>query len=835
MKLKSSLGKIYKNLLITKTNDVWAYYRIPLTDMSSRNENKQEEYKRKQEQFFAGLSKYKDIDVQINPFSMNIEKRFEEFSKEYDPAFFDLAKNTEERSIAMIEKELKQLTTENYYIGVRINGVSSARTLKGKVQEACEGAIAKVLSSSGYQLSVDKEFLERYAVAEEVLFQQMGMVNGSRVSGDEMAHFYHYHYIRGTKESMSVTSELSSNYSITDTIIDPNEHAGILEMRSKTGTKYVSFLPIAKFKPNLRMNHIVQLSQEVPFPVEFHLKGHFEPLKGGGGIENKRERSNRKLKNVARESFEGGDQESKKGKLNRFMLRDLEEKIDNKIPILKWVACFVVFGDTPSECQKRSSAVINLIDSAKVEVVNGTADQMKLFHKFLPAEPIFTMKEWVHYTTVEGLSEMMIGLDNRVGDNIGFPIGCVSNLSNVNGKRVEEIAKACRKRVLYNPFLASEQVLGKVSDSPHIAITGPTGGGKSFLAKFLFVLSSYMKGRGLYVDPKSEYKKWILRVINNKKYQKKYPLFISYLKEYHFVTLDPDKKENWGVLDPICFLTGADAKDTAESIFEQIYDFSEKEDARVEMLRNVKKVIAEREAGEKVGLMNVITRMKQSENPEVKKSGNALFEIVEGSTLQLAFSYGDTNGLNLTNKVTILEIAGLKLPKATDDPRNYSAVQKKNIALMLPLGKFCEQFGKRDYSEHTYVAFDEAWIFTVARGGSDVVADMRKVGRSQNNQLILITQSIRDVNTDDESGNFGRIFAFDKTDERELILEHMGLEVNEANLDWLATMPARHCLYKDLYGRVNRILVYCPFEELLEMFKTVEETTTGRSEEMFAA
>jgi hypothetical protein len=835
LKLKSSLGKIYKNLIITKDNDVWAYYKCPLTDMSMRNLQKQEDYKRKMEQFFNGLVKYKDIDIQINPHTMNLEKRFEEFSKEYDPDLYDLAKNTEERSIAMLEKELKTLTTETFYIGVRINSVSSARTLKGKVTETCEGAIATVLARSGYQLAIDKEFIERYAPTEEVLFQQMGMVNASRLSGKEMVHLYHYHYIRGTKESLNPTGELSSNYSITDTILDPNEHAGIIEMKSKSGTKYVSFLPIAKFKPNLRFNHIVQLSQELPFPVEFHLKGHFEPLKGGASIQTKKERANRKLKNVAKESYDSGDLESKKGKLNRFMLRDLEGKIDDKIPILKWIASFAVFGDTPEECQKRSAAVINLIDSVKVEVVNGTADQIKLFHKFLPADAISDMKDWLHYTTVEGVSEMMIGLDNRVGDNVGFPIGCVSNLANVNGKRVEEIAKACRKRVLYNPFLASEQVLGKVSDSPHIAITGPTGGGKSFLAKFLFVLSSYMKGKGLYVDPKSEFKKWILRVINNKKYQKKYPLFIEYLKSYHFVTLDPNEKENWGVLDPICFLTGTDAKDIAESIFEQIYDFSEKEDARVEMLRNVKRVIAQRENGEQVGLMNVIKRMQESGNSEVKKTGNALFEIVDGSSLQLAFSYGDSKSLNLTDKVTVLEISGLKLPKATDNPRNYSAVQKKNIALMLPLGKFCEQFGKRDYNEHTYVAFDEAWIFTVARGGSDVVNDMRKVGRSQNNQLIFITQSIRDVNTEDESGNFGRIFAFDKMDERKLILEHMGLEVNDSNIEWLATMPARHCLYKDLYGRVNRILVYCPFEELVEMFRTVEETTTGKAEEMFAA
>lgn len=38
---------------------------------------------------------------------------------------------------------------------------------------------------------------------------------------------------------------------------------------------------------------------------------------------------------------------------------------------------------------------------------------------------------------------------------------------------------------------------------------------------------------------------------------------------------------------------------------------------------------------------------------------------------------------------------------------------------------------------------------------------------------------------------------------------------------------------KTIYGRVNRMLVYCPFEEVLESLKTVNKNASGSAEEMF--
>ena len=834
MVLSIPVAKIYRNFLLTKDNEVWAYFKVPLISITGQNREKQEKHKDTLNQFFQGLRRYKDIDISLEPVSFDLERRMEELSKDFSSQYNDLAENISERTIQILERELGLLTTERLIVGVKLSEVFSSETLKEKSMELMDQVVSRTLSLFRYQLEVDQSFFERFGMLEEMLFQRFGAVQGVRLTEQELMHHVHYPFVRGLKSALSNEPiNFSDTYSLTDTIINPYENQGVLELSTREGKSYISILPIHKFSKNMRFNHVIERVQELPFPVEFQFKGRFEPLKGTNGLQGKSNRANKRLKNFARESQQTGDSEGKNGRLNRYILLDLDEKIEERVPIIKWQGAFVVYGSSVKQCRKRSAQLIDYCEALKVEVVNGLADQDKLFHYFLAGQKSNLIKNWVHYTTAEGIAEMMIGTNNRIGDQVGFPIGRVSTMSNVAGLKPEQIARACRKVVMFNPRLANQaDIAGKASSSPHIAITGPTGGGKSFLAKLIFFYCSLLKGKGLYIDPKSEYKEWLMKVEQNPYYQKNYPLFIAYIRSFNYVTLNPDTPENHGVLDPMNYLSGANVQDTLETIFEQIYDFTDREDARTDMLRGIKQVVTDKSEGKKVGLMSVVDYMIHCENEETRKSGRAIYERVEGSILELAFSRGESEGLNLHSKITILEVAGLDMPTAKENPRNYTSSQRKSVALMMCLGKFCEQFGS-ERDENTFVLFDEAWIFSSSEGGRKIIKSMRRIGRSYNNMMVLITQSIHDTKTEDDSGNFGRIFAFDNSDEREDILRHIGLEVTDTNIDWLKKTPQYHCLYLDIYGRVNRMLVYCPFEEVLESLKTVNKNASGSAEEMF--
>ena len=205
--------------------------------------------------------------------------------------------------------------------------------------------------------------------------------------------------------------------------------------------------------------------------------------------------------------------------------------------------------------------------------------------------------------------------------------------------------------------------------------------------------------------------------------------------------------------------------------------------------------------------------------------------MTHNSVLQLIFSEGQSEGLALNSKINVLQIEGLDLPKEDDDPRYYSDGERKSLCLMIPLAKFCEKFGSRDKQENTAIIFDEAWMLTKARGGKKLVKSMRRVGRSYKNQLYLVTQSVSDVQSDDDRGNFGARFAFDESEERDDILQYMGLSKTDENRELVKNMTNGQCLFRDFYGRVGKLAIDCLFNEWTEAFKTVEKSHSARAEE----
>ncbi|WP_340120197.1 ATP-binding protein, partial [Pelagibius sp. 7325] len=179
----------------------------------------------------------------------------------------------------------------------------------------------------------------------------------------------------------------------------------------------------------------------------------------------------------------------------------------------------------------------------------------------------------------------LLGVDSFVGSKIGFFLGWGDRFDKHTD--LESAIRSSRDFVLYHPFLANQQIKGSKTRSPHCLITGDTGNGKSFLAKLLYQYISFMDVKALYIDPKKEMRKWITKIINNPQTRKDFPLYINHLEKYHFITLDHEKKENWGALDPVSFMPASKAKDLIEVIFEQIYNFKDKDTISTAFLRAI--------------------------------------------------------------------------------------------------------------------------------------------------------------------------------------------------------------------------------------------------------
>lgn len=824
---------IHENLLLTNDGDIWAYYKIPSQYIANQNHEQKQKSKDLWAFVINSLQEYEDLHFEMYPPKRDLSAQFNELKEDFAPDNISVGEYYANETVRMLEGEMGQISYSAFVLGVKLKDSFMSESLKEAFREGYEAVTNRLMSMLGFDMETDNSFFDRFKDAEEYLLSLLKVINGLRLSESEMTYLNRFNFIRSINHSVEEESQYSTLTHLSDSILDPTEHAGFLKLRSASGEdSYVSFLPLSDFPRNFAGNDLFSMAQEMKFPCELHVKAHFEKTNGLSGLKSKASGKNRKFKVNTKEAVQDGDQVGKELLDNRVYLQFLQDDLDQDVPILRWLGCFVVYGKTVAECRKNGDKLKQQLGVRHISIYRPAPNQLELFYKLLQGNKLGDYRYWQQYCNAHGLSEMLFAVNNLIGNNSGWYVGRVDDSRTSKDRNISLFGS--KKIVLLNPMATNQNVKNAVTASPHILITGQTGKGKSYLIKLLFYYLSFMDMKILYIDPKKEMREQFQEVINDPYMNKKYPAFVNHLKSFHYVTLDASNKENWGTLDPIVFLDRMQAKETAESMFFQLYDVRGRDEVHVAIVRAISDVLDRKDQGEKVGMMHVIDLLRADEDKKVQACGELLAESIKDSLLKLGFSYGENTGVSLTQRVTIMEVSGMDLPKESDDPEYYSDAERKSICLMLPLGKFCETFGSKNPKEYTAEIFDEAWIFSVAKGGKRVLKSIKRVGRSMSNMCVIVTQSIFDVSDEENQGQEGMIFAFDEPSERKEILNHMQIENTDENRKWLEGMLQGQCLLKDIYGKVGKITVHCLFEEMDKASKTVDKGVSGSIEEKYA-
>ncbi|MGV7002510.1 ATP-binding protein [Priestia megaterium] len=834
VRLKTPVKTLHSNLMLTKSGDIYGYYGIDAEMIAASNHGKLNQSKNNFQNFLADIMPYKDFHLEMIPRQMDLQSRFSLMEKDFSKKTHHIGHYYNQETIRMLEDELGAVTEYEFVLIIRLKGnlVEGNAEMKEIVSNAFSSVTDTLVSLLGLEREVSGEFFDRFAEHEQELFDKVCALPGARrLKEDQVYYLNRYYFMRDLQHTLDEVKRNRGIGNITNTIIDPSSYMGFLKLQTPEGEIFMAHVVVNDMPRDMTETHLFQKAQQFPFPVELHIKAQFQD----------KDKTLRRVA-MAKQRFKVTDEEMEQAgadadgddsvEINRRLLNRLQNGLRNEgVCYLKWMASFIITGATKDECRSRANAVIRSLKSAEIHCVKPMADQLQLFYKFLPGQPLGIERNWVQETGHNGFAENLFAVGNQLGSKIGFYIGRVDRTQDKTN--LETAIASSRDIVLFHPFIANEGITGANSDSPHIAITGQTGKGKSFLVKLLLMYLTFLDTKVLMTDPKNEMEEWFKKAIADPEVRNLYPGFVELIESFNYITLDPSNKENWGVLDPIVFLKGYEANQTAQAVIEQIYNLDGKDDVKTEILKALSHVIEERARGEKVGFMHVIQRLQASSENNIKSCGELLSQMIQNSVLQLIFSYGNTKAVELNGKVNILQLEGLDLPKEDDDPNFYEDGERKSLCLMIPLAKFCEKFGRQSRHEPTSIIFDESWMLTKARGGKKLVKSMRRIGRSYKNQLYLVAQSVDDVQSEDDKGNFGAVFAFDEDSEREDILKYMGLEVSEDNIDLLSNMTKGQCLFRDFYGRTGKLAIDCLFDEWKEAFKTVEKSHSAKAEEEF--
>lgn len=812
---------------------MWAYYRIKSKSIPIQNKKVVERYKKDWKRFFEEITKCEDYHLKMYPQDFRLGERLQNLSYQLSNDSEDVGLYYLGETENILNARLGRMTKNDFIVGVKLKNemISLDADMKENAFNVFATVTDKVVNVLGWEQNVPVSFFNQFKELEERIFSSVSNVNGVRLDEDELIYMCRYDFVRGLNHDVAEEMESGTVHAITNTKINPSYNA-TLKIESDQDEGFVSFVVVDEYPHNMAESDVFFEAQSLPFEVEVNLKGQVESKSKTKLNMNMK---GKELNNTANEqAISEGDIDDSVTDSSK-VIRNLQQEIkDNDTFLNNWLVAITVTGKTKKECLVKAKQVKRFFKQLNIKCHVPVADQLDLFYRFLPGEKLdITSRSWLQKTTQDGLAEGLFAVNSDLGNKIGFFIGWVDRFNEHDN--LESAKMTSRHPVFYHPFLANQNILGSKKRSPHVLITGDTGNGKSYLAKLLFKFITFLNVSGLYIDPKKEFRKWIYKTINDSVVKRDYPLFIEHLKQFKFITLDHVQPENWGALDPITFLPKSQAKDLIQDIFSQVYDFSGKDAVHTAFLKAIKEVTQRREKGEQVGSLQIIEIMQDSEKEDVREAGDNLYEVISDSILKLLVHDGSNKSLSLEDRISIIEIENIDLPRATDPIETYTSSQLKSNAIMMALGKFCELFGTRDKDENTAVFIDEAWMITASQQGKKVEKSMKRIGRSYNNALYFISQSTKDAirEEENETGNFGVAFAFDEENERSDILKWMNMEDTEENHEMLDSMYQGQCLMKDMYGRSGKITVENIFEEWDGALETVNKSELAYAEEKY--
>lgn len=535
-----------------------------------------------------------------------------------------------------------------------------------------------------------------------------------------------------------------------------------------------------------------------------------------------------------------------------MILEDIISGVDNGEYFLDFLPVFAITGSTPEEINYYKKMLMTAMEGLGVKIVPSQWDQPYLFYKMRSTEELTRSdRYWVQNMKVSAFVENLFFVSQKVGSDIGFYFGRVDYTTLNWAGNYEKAIASSPTPFFWNMFQANkEDIEGKLGDSPHVGIFGDTGSGKSFFAKLAFVYHSILKGLSLYIDPKDEMKSQFLYVrdklesylpemedkiadlvalieddeilerrIRNLEFAYHKPL-IDYINHIHFVSLNTKDKKNIGALDPIVFLESEQAKELSTQVTEGLIGTKLTEDDRFEnsFNYNLQQVIERRAKGETVGLLNVFKEMAKSKEELIKDRSENILSKISGTMLELVFSEGKNPSVSMDDHITVLGVTGLNLAKSGEVK---TAQNKMSDIIMYALGDFCRFFGARNRDQETVIFLDEGWFFNTTDIGKGILMRMKRVGRSENNFLALITQSVKDGSSDEDDTAFGTIFAFKETGNTKAVLQAFGLpDDDEDVITWYENQTKGQALAKDPFGRIGRVVIHGQNSALNECFKT---------------
>ena len=821
MNKRNGIVAFHGNLMLRSNLDVYAMYEIPETIVNTVDITLKNEFKELVSDTLSDLEIFGGFEVSTIPFSTEATHNYKFLEQ-------DLAEDTKpvglylmKRQAEELKKQIGETSQDRFFLTIPLRNNHVSLDFKDGLKTAITDFSNRVMATIGSDVTFDEDWYERFEELNHEIYQTLLPLNGYMPKQDQTIFVNNNHYLRG----MSVDRELEiiqieNNIDNFGSAGVSFENYGILTLSDGAQTTYLAILPIAIPPSNLSYNHFIERRRLLGFDTEVQTKAIFAKKNGFNSMQQRANRAKQKHKKTNEDiAMRNGIVRDEIGQAEALS-EDLVKKSNRGETIISYLQSMFVYDDDYDRLQEKIKIVMRNFKKANIELARAKDDQIYLFYKHRLTEPLFeNERRYLQTTTMAGFAESLFFTGQKVGSDVGLYMGRVDSRYDRWSGGYKEALQNSRNLVYYNLLQANKlDVEGKISFDGLVKVTGQMGMGKSFFVKQTFVMNSILKTKLLYFDPKAEVRKQFMKVLHEYESQGIYPEICDYIKQINFVTIDARNSENHGVLDPLVFLTGQEAKNLIISMIGEFYDLKQNEQFEKELLQMIEKYLVLRENGEKVGTKNIMEALTKSETDRVRITAELLLEKMSNSTLSLCFSNGQNEAISMSKRISIIEVTGLELPTSET---SITENQRQSLVALYALGQFCYKFGSESKKE-SITFIDEAWFFNITDVGREIIMKIRRTGRSFNNFLVFVSQSHKDSNSELDDTGFGTLFSFNSPTETDLILDTHGIVKSEETRKWVSSMSMGQCLFTDPFGRTERITIDGIVSEINPLCDTIE-------------
>ena len=821
MNKRNGIVAFHGNLMLRSNLDVYAMYEIPETIVNTVDITLKNEFKELVSDTLSDLEIFGGFEVSTIPFSTEATHNYKFLEQ-------DLAEDTKpvglylmKRQAEELKKQIGETSQDRFFLTIPLRNNHVSLDFKDGLKTAITDFSNRVMATIGSDVTFDEDWYERFEELNHEIYQTLLPLNGYMPKQDQTIFVNNNHYLRG----MSVDRELEiiqieNNIDNFGSAGVSFENYGILTLSDGAQTTYLAILPIAIPPSNLSYNHFIERRRLLGFDTEVQTKAIFAKKNGFNSMQQRANRAKQKHKKTNEDiAMRNGIVRDEIGQAEALS-EDLVKKSNRGETIISYLQSMFVYDDDYDRLQEKIKIVMRNFKKTGIELARAKDDQVYLFYKHRLTEPLFeNERRYLQTTTMAGFAESLFFTGQKVGSDVGLYMGRVDSRYDRWSGGYKEALQNSRNLVYYNLLQANKlDVEGKISFDGLVKVTGQMGMGKSFFVKQMFVMNSILKTKLLYFDPKAEVRKQFMKVLHDYESQGIYPEICDYIKQINFVTVDARNSENHGVLDPLVFLTGQEAKNLIISMIGEFYDLKQNEQFEKELLQMIEKYLVLRENGEKVGTKNIMEALTKSETDRVRITAELLLEKISNSTLSLCFSNGQNEAISMSKRISIIEVTGLELPTSET---SITENQRQSLVALYALGQFCYKFGSESKKE-SITFIDEAWFFNITDVGREIIMKIRRTGRSFNNFLVFVSQSHKDSNSELDDTGFGTLFSFNSPTETDLILDTHGIVKSEETRKWVSSMSMGQCLFTDPFGRTERITIDGIVSEINPLCDTIE-------------